>query len=110
MSPIAVAEIAITSFIAILPTYTGGAPWYKGFGWANLKYVNYTPIVVGVLLLVLWIAWHVSVKKWFKGPKMTIDLPAGVSAADEIELELHGRTAHGGASAPRDEEPDPAPA
>ncbi|HEY2167350.1 MAG TPA: amino acid permease [Jatrophihabitantaceae bacterium] len=109
MSPIAVAEIAITSFIAILPTYTGGAPWYKGFGWANLKYVNYTPIVVGILLLVLWIAWHVSVKKWFKGPKMTIDLPAGVSAADEIGLEQHGRTAHG-ANATRDEEPDPAPA
>jgi amino acid transporter len=94
MCLVAVAEIVVTSFIALLPTYTGGAPWYKGFGWANLKFVNYTPIVVGVLLLVLWIAWHVSVKNWFKGPKTTIDLPAGVSAADEIDLEHHGKTAH----------------
>jgi hypothetical protein len=114
MAPVAVAEIAITSFIAILPTSAAGAPWYKGFGWTSWKFVNYTPLVVGALLLVLWIAWHLSVKNWFKGPKMTIDLPAGVSAADEIELELHGRSAHGGAAtpavSPRDEEPDPAPA
>jgi len=95
MAPIAVAEIVITSFIALLPTSTAGAPWYPGFGWASLKFVNYTPIVVGGAMLALWIGWHVSAKKWFTGPKMTIDLPAGVSAADEIELEHHGETAHG---------------
>ena len=27
---------------------------------------------------------------------MTIDLPEGVTAADEIALEHHGKTAHGG--------------
>ena len=95
MAPIAVAEIVITSFIALLPTSTAGAPWYPGFGWSSLKFVNYTPIVVGGAMLALWIGWHVSAKKWFTGPKMTIDLPAGVSAADEIELEHHGETAHG---------------
>ena len=95
MAPIAVAEILITSFIALLPTSTLGAPWYPGFGAASLKYVNYTPIVVGGSLLALWIGWHLSAKKWFTGPKMTIDLPAGVSAADEIALEHHGETAHG---------------
>jgi amino acid transporter len=116
MSPVAVAEIAITSFIAILPTSAAGAPWYKHFGWSSWKFVNYTPLVVGVLMLVLWIAWHVSVKNWFKGPKMTIDLPSGVSAADEIAMEQHGQSAHAGAqSAPPapaslDDEPDPAPA
>ena len=95
MAPIAVAEILITSFIALLPTSTLGAPWYPGFGAASLKYVNYTPIVVGGSLLALWIGWHLSAKKWFTGPKMTIDLPAGVSAADEIALEHHGESAHG---------------
>jgi hypothetical protein len=94
MNIVAVAEIAITSFIAILPTSVGGAPWYKHFGWSSFKYVNYTPLVVGGVLLALWIAWHVSVKNWFTGPKTTIDLPEGVSAADEIELEHHGQTAH----------------
>jgi amino acid transporter len=96
MSLVAVAEIVITSVIALLPTSSLGAPWYKGFGWSNLKYVNYTPILVGVALLALWIAWHVSVKNWFTGPKTTIDLPAGVSAADEIELEHQGRSGHQG--------------
>ena len=42
---VAVVEIAMTSFIALLPTSTLGAPWYPGFGW-HWKYVNYTPILV----------------------------------------------------------------
>ena len=75
MAPIAVIEIAITSFIAILPTSAVGAPWYKGFGWANLKFVNYTPIVVGAALIILWIWWHLSVKRWFTGPRTTVDTP-----------------------------------
>jgi amino acid transporter len=87
MAPIAVAEIAITSFIAILPTSSAGAPWYKGFGWSSLKFVNYTPIVVFGSLLALWLGWHLSAKHWFTGPKRTVDLPEGVSAADEIAME-----------------------
>jgi amino acid permease len=94
MCLVAVAEIAVTSFIALLPTSNLGAPWYRGFGWSSFKYVNYTPLVVGGVLLLLWIGWHVSVKKWFTGPKITIDLPEGVSAADEIEMEHRGQTAH----------------
>jgi amino acid transporter len=94
MAPVAVAEIVITSIIALLPTSSLGAPWYKGFGWASMKYVNYTPLVVLGALIILWVWWHASVKNWFTGPKMTIDLPAGVSSADEIALEHHGGTAH----------------
>jgi amino acid transporter len=84
MCVVAVAEIAVTSFIAILPTSSAGAPWYKGFGWSSLKYVNYTPIVVGVMLLLLWIGWHVSAKKWFTGPKTTIDVAPDGSPSDEV--------------------------
>lgn len=94
MSIVAVVEIAVTSFIAILPTSTAGAPWYQGFGWANLKFVNYTPLVVGGALLILWIWWHASVKNWFTGPKTTVDLPAGISSADEIAIEHHGGSGH----------------
>jgi amino acid transporter len=94
MCPVAVAEIVITSVIALLPTSSLGAPWYKGFGFSSLKYVNYTPVVVGGALILLWIGWHLSAKHWFTGPKMTIDLPAGVSAADEIRLEHRGTSAH----------------
>ena len=94
MCLVAVAEIAVTSFIALLPTSSAGAPWYPGFGWDSLKFVNYTPIVVLGSLLLLWIGWHASAKKWFTGPKMTIDLPEGVTSADEIALEHQGKTAH----------------
>jgi amino acid transporter len=90
MSIVAVVEIAVTSVIALLPTSNLGAPWTPGFAW---KYVNYTILVVPGALILLWIWWHLSVKNWFKGPKTTIDLPAGMSSADEIALEHHH--AHG---------------
>jgi amino acid transporter len=103
MAPIAVAEIVITSIYFILPLYPGGAPAFmRGFLGApsadevpfDWKSVNYAPIVLGGLLLALWIGWHLSAKKWFTGPKMTIDLPEGVSAADEIELEHEHKGFH----------------
>ncbi|MEI6373385.1 MAG: hypothetical protein WCP26_06345, partial [Actinomycetes bacterium] len=53
--------------------------------------VNYAPIVLGAILILLWIGWHVSAKKWFTGPKHTIDLPPDVSSADEIYLEHHDK-------------------
>ncbi|HKC28903.1 MAG TPA: amino acid permease [Jatrophihabitans sp.] len=84
MCIVAVVEIAVTSIIALLPTSSGGVPWNSGFAW---KYVNYTILVVPGALLVLWIWWHVSVKNWFTGPKRTVDLPSGISAADEIAIE-----------------------
>ena len=94
MAPIAIAEIAITSIIALLPTSNLGVPWNDGFAW---KYVNYTILVVPGALLLLWIWWHVSVKNWFTGPKRTVDLPEGMSAADEIALE-HEQHKHFGAT------------
>ena len=70
MCLVAVAEIAVTSVVALLPTSNLGAPWYSGFAW---KYVNYTVIVVPVALILLWIWWHASVKNWFTGPKHTVE-------------------------------------
>jgi len=103
MAPIAVLEIVITSVYFILPLYPAGAPGFmRGllgapstddvpFDW---KSVNYAPLVLGFILICLWIGWHVSAKKWFTGPKMTVDLPAGVSSADEIELEHEHKGFH----------------
>lgn len=91
MCLVAVAEIVIALVVALLPGSPGAVPGDPLFAW---KYVNYTPIVVGGTLLALWIGWHVSAKKWFTGPKMTIDLPAGVTAADELELEHEHKGFH----------------
>ncbi len=103
MAPVAILEILITSVYFILPLYPGGAPGFmRGFLGApsaeevpfDWKAVNYAPLVLGAILIALWIGWHVSAKKWFTGPKMTIDLPADVSSADEIELEHEHKGFH----------------
>jgi amino acid transporter len=81
---IAVVEIGVTTVIAMLPTSSGGVPWNDSFEW---KYLNYTPLVVGGTLLALWLAWQIRVKHTYTGPRNTINLPAGVGSADELESE-----------------------
>ena len=87
MAPIALIEIAVTSLMALMPGSPFAIPWGSQFG--GWQFVNYTPIVVGAALIILWIYWQVSAKHWFTGPKHTIDLPDNVSSADEIYLEHH---------------------
>ncbi|MFI5041655.1 MAG: amino acid permease [Acidimicrobiales bacterium] len=70
---LALIDIGITTVSAFMPTSNLGAPWFNGFGW---RYVNYTILVVPAAMLLLWIYWHASVKKWFTGPKHTIDVVA----------------------------------
>lgn len=79
MNPIAVAEIAVISVYFILPFTPAGVPWKDEFTWSS---VNYAPILTIGTLTVLAIWWHLSAKKWFTGPKHTID-PAVVEAFDE---------------------------
>jgi amino acid transporter len=103
MSIVALVEIVITSVYAMLPTSSGGAPWYSGFAW---KYVNYAILVVPGALILLWIWWHLSVKNWFTGPKNTVNLPMGMTSADEIALEHHDKSLHRPAPGPAPT-PDP---
>jgi amino acid transporter len=70
MAPVAVIEIIITSVVAMFPTSLGGMPWDPSFEW---KFVNYTPLLVGGVLILLWIYWHASVKNWFTGPIKQVD-------------------------------------
>jgi amino acid transporter len=82
MAPVALIEIAVTSIIALFPTSIGGMPeWLRSiigasdpeipFEW---KFVNYTPLLVGTVLILLYLYWHVSVKKWFTGPIKQVEL------------------------------------
>jgi len=91
MAPVAVIEIIIISVYFSLPTTPMGWPGNADFSW---KFVNYAPILTIGALILLWIGWHLSAKKWFTGPKRTIDLPEGVSSADEIALEHEGKGIH----------------
>ncbi len=81
MAPVAVAEIVITSIIALLPGSPAAVPWNSSFAW---RYVNYTPIVVFGVLLAITIWWYASAKNWFTGPRTTIDLPEGVVDAEDL--------------------------
>ncbi|QGG40307.1 amino acid permease [Aeromicrobium yanjiei] len=70
MNLIAVAEIAIICIYFILPFTPAARPWDDDFSW---KFVNYAPILTGGTLLALTIWWFASARRWFTGPKHTID-------------------------------------
>ncbi|WP_344767983.1 amino acid permease [Aeromicrobium panaciterrae] len=70
MNLIAVIEIAIICVYFILPFTPAARPWDDNFSW---KFVNYAPILTGGALILLTLWWHLSAKKWFTGPKHTID-------------------------------------
>ncbi len=88
MAPVAIVEIVIITIYFVMPTLPTGVPWNPDFSW---KSVNYAPIVTGGALLLLTIWWYASARHWYTGPKHTIDLPEGVSSAEELELEEFGQ-------------------
>jgi peptidoglycan/LPS O-acetylase OafA/YrhL len=77
MNPIAVIEIVVVSVILMLPTVPAGAPWKKEFDWAS---VNYAPIMVLGVLLLLTLWWFLSARTWFTGPVRTVDEPPTAKA------------------------------
>ena len=79
MNLVAVVEIAIISVYFVLPFYPSAVPGNEDFSW---KFVNYAPILTGGTLILLTIWWHASAKKWFTGPKHTID-EAVIKAFDD---------------------------
>lgn len=71
MNLVAVGEIAIISVYFILPFSPAAIPFNKDFSW---KFVNYAPVLTVGALILLAIWWQLSARRWFKGPKHTIDL------------------------------------
>jgi amino acid transporter len=69
---IAVIEIAIISIYFIMPFSPAAVPFSKDFTWAAL---NYAPIAIGGVLAGVAIWWYASARKWFTGPRRTIDEP-----------------------------------
>ncbi len=70
MNLVACAEIVIISIYFILPFTPAAVPGNKDFSW---KFVNYAPLLTGGVLILLTLWWFVSARKWFTGPKHTID-------------------------------------
>jgi amino acid transporter len=65
INPLAVAWIILIVILFLMPTVPTAIPWHSGFDW---NVVNYAPITVGGVLLLVGIWWLVSARKWFKGP------------------------------------------
>jgi amino acid transporter len=65
INPIAIVWILLICILFLMPTVPAGIPWNSGFDW---NVVNYAPITVGSVLLLVGIWWLVSARKWFKGP------------------------------------------
>ena len=74
LAPIAIVEVLVACFFFCMPFGPSGIPGKTGFAWDN-GYVQYAPLVVGIVILLVGIWWLVSAHKWFKGP---------VSAFDEL--------------------------
>jgi amino acid transporter len=70
MCLVAVVEIAVISVYFIMPIAPTGIPFHSGFDWTT---VNYAPIVVIGTLLILTAWWFLSARKWFTGPRRTIE-------------------------------------
>ena len=65
INPIAVLWIVFIVILFLLPTVPTAIPWHSGFNW---NVVNYAPITVGGVLLLVGVWWLLSAHKWFKGP------------------------------------------
>ena len=70
VNPAACVWVAICVIIFILPQAPAGVPWRDEFDW---KYVNYAPLTVGGLFVIVGIWWLVSAKNTFKGPVRNIE-------------------------------------
>jgi amino acid transporter len=75
MCSVAIAEIAIISIYFCLPFLPSAVPWHEDFSWSA---VNYAPLLTGGVLLGITIWWYASARRWFTGPRRTVD--AGIPA------------------------------
>jgi amino acid permease (GABA permease) len=62
----AIVWVVIICVLFVLPT---ASP----ITWKNF---NYTIVAVGVVILAAWVAWVSSARRWFTGPRHTVDEPA----------------------------------
>ncbi|MGW4292120.1 amino acid permease [Micromonospora chersina] len=81
---IAVIEIAIISVYFVLPIVPAGVPGNAEFSWTA---VNYAPLAIGGVLLGVAVWWYASARKWFTGPRRTVDVPAQRPAADAAPVD-----------------------
>jgi amino acid transporter len=78
---IAILWVVFICILFIMPVTDAGVWWGADF---DYKSANYAPIVFLIVLGAVTIWWHASAKKWFTGPKRTIDQEME-DAVEEVE-------------------------
>jgi hypothetical protein len=77
----AVAWVIITSIYFCLPFYGPAAVWWDDqFDW---NAANFTPLVLGVLIIAITIAWFAGMNKRYKGPIRTIEFDEGMGITED---------------------------
>ena len=74
MAPIAVIEVIVVCIYFSAPFSPLGIPWNDGFALDNGA-VQYAPVVVFGVILVVGLWWLVSARKWFTGPISNVEKP-----------------------------------
>jgi len=69
---IAVIEIVVISIYFIMPLAPAGVPGNKAWDWTA---VNYAPLAVGAVVILVGGWWALSARKWFTGPVRQVDDP-----------------------------------
>jgi amino acid transporter len=80
VNPAAIIWVAICVVIFILPFSPAAVPGRKEFDW---RYVNYAPITVGGLLLIVGVWWAVRAKHTFKGPVRTVEFDDAAGVVEQ---------------------------
>ena len=80
INAIAVVFVILMVIILSLPAYSAGVPWESDFDW---KLFNYTPLVVGVVLLGTGLAWVLGMNKRYTGPIRQIEFDEGMGIVEE---------------------------
>jgi amino acid transporter len=80
INAIAVVFVIFMFIDLCLPAYSNGVPWESDFDW---NFFNYTPLVVGIVLLGAGLAWVLGMNKKYTGPIRQLEFDEGMGVADD---------------------------
>ena len=80
INAIAVVFVILMVIILCLPAYSAGVPWEDDFDW---KLFNYTPLVVGIVLVGTGLSWVLGMNKRYEGPIRQIEFDEGMGIVAE---------------------------
>jgi amino acid transporter len=80
MNPFAVIWVAIITVIFSLPFTPLAVPWDEAF---DARYLNYAPVTVGLVIIIVGIWWKLSAHKYFTGQVKQVELEEALHERDD---------------------------